>query len=343
MKTNSRRVLSIALVSVATTLGPSAWAQDKPVELRLAHWMPAQHALVKTAFAPWAKSVEAASNGSIKVVQFPAQQLGKAADHYDMARDGIAHMSWVSPGYQAARFPIFAASELPFLATKPGQGSAALDTWYRKYAATEMADVKLCLAHIHVGTLHSKAAITDPDQIRGMKIRPANGTVAQMITVLGGTNVQVSAPESRDALDKGVADAITFPWNSLVAFNVHKAARFHTDMRLYNASFVWVMNKPWYESLSVSQRKVIDDHCNTEWAERVGRDWGADEDSGAEKIASMRDQTIVKLTPEQLAKWKQAVQPVYDAWAKAMPDGAPDAAVVLEEYRKELAARGATE
>ena len=28
-------------------------------------------------------------------------------------------------------------------------GSLALDEWYRKYAATEMKDVKFCLAFIH--------------------------------------------------------------------------------------------------------------------------------------------------------------------------------------------------
>ncbi|MCK0509601.1 TRAP transporter substrate-binding protein (plasmid) [Aromatoleum buckelii] len=297
---------------------------------------------MKTGFAPWAKSVEAASGGSIKVMLFPAQQLGKAADHYDIARDGIADMSWVSPGYQVGRFPIFAASELPFMASAPGAGSAALDAWYRKYAAKEMADVKLCFAHMHIGTLHSKAPITDPDQIRGMKIRPANGTVAQMVTLLGGSNVQVSAPESRDALDKGVADAITFPWNSLITFNVHKAAKFHTDMRLYNASFVWVMNKGWYDQLSTAQRKVIDDHCNNEWAAKVGTAWGDEEDSGAAKLAEMGGgQTIVKLTPAQLDKWKKAVMPVYDMWAKATPAGSADPVEVLDEYRRELNARNA--
>src|SRR5690606_17022041 len=183
-----------------------------------------------------------------------------------------------------------------------------LDAWYRKYAPAEMSDVKFCLAHMHIGTLHSKTAITDPDQIRGMNVRPANGTVAQMVTMLGGSNVQVSAPESRDALDKGVADAITFPWNSLITFNVHKAAKFHTDMRLYNASFVWAMSKAWYEALSSAQRTVIDNHCNNDWANRVGTAWGDEEDSGAAKLAEMGDgQTIVKLTPEQLDKWKKAV------------------------------------
>ena len=94
--------------------------------------------MAKTGFEPWAKSVEAASNGSIKVAFFPAQQLGKAADHYDMARDGIADMTWVNPGYQAGRFPMIAAGELPFLISKPGPGSAALDKWYRNYAVASI-------------------------------------------------------------------------------------------------------------------------------------------------------------------------------------------------------------
>jgi hypothetical protein len=162
-----------ALAAVLTT--SPAIAQDKPVELKFAHWLPATHPLFRTGFEPWAKSVEAASKGSIKVVFFPAQQLGKAADHYDMARDGIADMAWVNPGYQAGRFPMYAAGELPFLMGSPGPASAALDAWYRTYAAKEMADVKFCFGHLHVGALHSKQPITEPTQFKGMQGHPQDG------------------------------------------------------------------------------------------------------------------------------------------------------------------------
>jgi len=209
-------------LGLAAALTAPASAQDKPVELKLAHWVPAQHALAVTGFIPWAKSVEEASGGSIKVTIFPAQQLGKAPDHYDLARDGIATMTYVNPGYQAGRFPIFAAGGLPFLVDKPGPASAALDAWYRSYAEKEMKDVRVCFAHLHVGTIHSKTPITEPGQIKGMKIRPASGTVGEMVSALGGTNVQVSAPEARDALSKGVADAITFPWLSIISFGIDR-------------------------------------------------------------------------------------------------------------------------
>lgn len=331
----------LCAAAVLAACGGPALAQDKPVEMRFAHWLPAQHSLAKTGFEPWAKSVEAASKGSIKISFYPAQQLGKAPDHYDMARDGIADMTWVSPGYQAGRFPIYAASELPFMASTPGGGSAALDAWYRKYAEREMKDVRVCLAHIHIGTLHSSKVITEPSQIKGMKIRPANGTVAQMVTLLGGTNVQVSAPESRDALEKGVADAITFPWDSLISFGIDKVAKHHIDFKLYSASFVWLINKGWYDKLAAGQKKVIDDHCTTEMAGKVGAAWGDVEDSGEGKLEKMGGHTITKLSPAQLASWRSAVAPMASNWTAAADKAGVNGKQVLEELQKELKSRNA--
>jgi TRAP-type transport system periplasmic protein len=339
--TTLHRIFSLTSLAFALSVaGFTAQAQEKPVELKFAHWVPGTHALSKLGFEPWIKSVEAASKGTIKVALFPAQQLGKAADHYDMARDGIADMTWVSPGYQAGRFPVFAAAELPFQMSKPGPGSAALDKWYRAYSAAEMKDVRVCFAHSHIGTLHSKKAITDPAQIKGMKIRPSNGTVAQTMSLLGATNVQVSAPESRDALEKGVADAITFPWQSILSFNIDKAVKFHTDMRLYAASFVWVMNPAWYNKLGPAQKKVMDEHCNNDWAAKVGAAWGDDEDSGQGKLEK-QGHTIVKVTPAQLDAWKKAVEPVTAQWLTAVAKTGVNGQQVLDALRQELKTRNA--
>ena len=71
----------------------AAPAQDKTFELRLSHWVPPSHPLQK-ALEDWGASIEKASNGSIKYKVYPSQQLGKAFDHYDMARDGIADFTY---------------------------------------------------------------------------------------------------------------------------------------------------------------------------------------------------------------------------------------------------------
>src|SRR5436305_5410373 len=144
----------LAILGLALGIG-SAAAQDKTFELKLSHWVPPSHPLQK-AIEEWGTSVEKASGGTIKYKVFPAQQLGKAFDHYDMARDGIADFTYVNPGYQPGRFPVIAAGELPFQFRDGRSGTAAVDAWYRAYAAREMPDVQYCFAFIHdPGSIHS--------------------------------------------------------------------------------------------------------------------------------------------------------------------------------------------
>jgi TRAP-type C4-dicarboxylate transport system substrate-binding protein len=269
---------------------------------------------------------------------FPAQQLGKAFDHYDMARDGIADLTYVNPGYQPGRFPIIAAAELPFLISDARGGSEALDVWYRKYAAREMRDVKYCLAFIHdPGTFHSSKKIVVPADIKGLKVRPANATMGTFVSQLGGANVQSSAPEVRDLLDKGVADSVLFPWGSVVLFGIDKVTKFHIDVPLYVTTFVFVFNKDRYAQMSAMQKKAIDDNCTTEMAGKVGEHWGVFEHDGIAKIKAEAGHEVYPLTADQLAQWKQAAEPLEKTWANNVRRVGIDPAVALRDLKAELA------
>jgi TRAP-type C4-dicarboxylate transport system substrate-binding protein len=333
---HTRTRFFVATALMALGLG-AAQAQDKPVMLKLASWVPAQHAL-NPALQAWADSLKAASGGTITSTLFPSEQLGKAFDHYDMARDGISDFSYVNPGYQPGRFPVFAASSLPFMVTNAKAGSAAIDAWYRAYAAKEMKDVHYCFAFAHdPGALHSRKKVLLPTDLKGMKVRPATATIGQMVTLLGGTNVQASAPESRDMLERGVADAITFPWGSLTLFGIDKVVKYHMDVPLYVTPFVWVMNKDKYEAMSANQKKAVDAHCTSEWAEKVGSAWADFEIAGHVKLAADPNREVYKLTPDQLKAWKQAVAPVEDQWAADVKKAGQDPAAVLAAFKQSLA------
>jgi TRAP-type C4-dicarboxylate transport system substrate-binding protein len=329
--------LTIGLILAAGV----AAADDQPVDLKLSHWVPPTHPL-QAAIQEWIDSIKKDSNGSITGTIYPAQQLGKAFDHYDMARDGIADFAYVNPGYQPGRFPIIAAGELPFLMANAKGGSAAFDAWYRKYAEKEMGDVHFCLAYVHdPGTLHSRKKIAVPADVSGLKVRPADATIANLVKQLGGANVQGSAPEARDMLEKGVADAIAFPWGSIVLFGIDKVVKYHVDMPLYVTTFVWVMNKDKYEGMSAAQRKVIDDHCTTEWAERMASPWADFEYAGRAKIAAEEGHEIVKPTPDQLALWRDQVKPLESQWAAGAKKAGVDPDQVLKELKASLAAHNA--
>ncbi|MFZ0194042.1 MAG: TRAP transporter substrate-binding protein [Pseudolabrys sp.] len=319
-----------------------ALAQDKTFELKLSHWVPPSHPLQK-ALEEWGASVEKDSGGTIKYKIYPAQQLGKAFDHYDMARDGIADLTYINPGYQPGRFPIIGAGELPFLMTNAKGGTQALDAWYRKYAAQEMKDVKFCLAFVHdPGAFHSRSKkIVVPEDIKGMKIRPAHATMATFVTMLGGTNVQASAPEVRDVLEKGVADAVTFPWGSVPLFGIDKVTKYHLDMPLYVTTFAFVFNKAKYDEMSASQKKVIDSHCTPEWALKVAAPWADFEHAGIAKIKAEAGQEIYEPTPAQVAEWKKAAQPLEEKWAENVKKTGVDPATVMKELKAQLSKEGA--
>src|SRR5438552_7235044 len=81
---NAMRHPAIGLaLALLCACGGSALAADATIELKLSHWIPPAHPL-HPAFQAWAADIEKASGGTIKSTIFPAQQLGKAVDHYDM-------------------------------------------------------------------------------------------------------------------------------------------------------------------------------------------------------------------------------------------------------------------
>ena len=328
--------LAFAAAALAAFTLPAS-AQDKTFDLRFSSWVPPSHGM-HPAIKEWGDSISKATNGTVKVTLYPAQQLGKADDHYDMARDGIAELTYIALGYQAGRLPMGEMVNLPFLMTNADGGSRAVDEWYRKYSPKEMPDVKMCLAFVHdPGALHAKKKITLPTEIRGMKIRSAHSTMADFITSLGGTNVRVSAPESRQALESGVADAITFPWESIYLFGIDKVTKFHIDEKLYATGFAWIINPAKYDAMSPAQKKVMDDHCNGEWAYRVGKEWGDFEAAGRERMKADKSHTVTALSPAELAAWKKSAEPVTATWAAEVSKAGYDPNAVLNELKATLA------
>jgi len=335
----ARALVPAAGLAILLATTPLAQAQDKTFELKLSHWVPPTHPLQK-AMEDWGSSVEKASNGTIKYKIFPSQQLGKAFDHYDMARDGIADLTYVNPGYQPGRFPIIAAGELPFvIGSAKGGGNRAIDAWYRKYAAKEMKDVHYCFSFIlDPLTWHSsKKKIVVPGDIKGIAVRPSQGTVAAWVTQLGGTNVQASATEVRDVIEKGVAEAVTFPWGSVPLLGVDKVTKYHMEAPLHTVTFQWLMSPATYNAMSASQKKVIDDHCTTEWAGRFADPWADFEHSGLEKVRAMAGHEVYKITDAQLAEWKKSAEPLKQKWADGVKKAGGDPDAIWKDFTGTLA------
>jgi TRAP-type C4-dicarboxylate transport system substrate-binding protein len=331
------KIATLVLGATLAVMAGPATAQDKTFNLRLSHWVPATHPLQK-AMEEWGASVEKASGGTIKSTVFPAQQLGKAFDHYDMTRDGIADLSYINPGQMPGRFPIISAGELPFMIREAHGATRAFDNWYRKYAGNEMKDVKYCFSFTYdPARIHSRnKKIVVPGDLKGVKMRPSQGTIATLVSQLGGTNVSVGPSETRDLMDKGVVDTVTAPLGSMFLFGYDKVTKYHLEIPITTSTFQWIMNKKTYEAMSASQKKVIDDHCTVDRASVFAGPWIDFEAAGLAKLKADPNREVYSVTPEQNAEWQKASEFLYKQWEDDVRKVGGDPVTIMKELKAAL-------
>lgn len=324
-----------ATLALGLGAGP-ALAQD--VTLRLHQFLPPQANVPKLVLDVWADNVEADSDGRIEVERYPSMQLGGTPPELmDQAIDGVADVVWTVVGYTPGRFPSTEVFELPFMVADARAASSAYWQMFEKHMKdSEFQDVHILGTWVHgPGIFHSKNEIRAPGDLQGMKIRGGSRLVNDLLSLLGATPVGMPVPAVPEGLSKGVIDATTIPWEVTTSLKVPELVKNHTEFTgaaLYTLTFVLAMNKDTYESLPDDLRTVIDDNSGLEFSIFAGGTQ-ADADGPAREIAVDADNNIVTLTEEETQVWREASQPIYDAWIADMDSKGIDGQALIDEAR----------
>jgi len=315
----------LAAMAPLALLPFAAQAQDPQVTLRFSHWSPPQHPMSAISVPEWVSAVEKASNGSIKIQVFPSSQLGQPADHYDMARDGVADITWANVGLQPGRFPIAQAIEMPGLYADPQGATMAFHEWYAPIAEREMKDVKLCQAQaLFPSEIHTKKEIKSIEEFKGLKMRTPNATQARFFSSMGSVIIPIPATQARDAVEKGVAEAVSFPWQSLIIFGIDALLPYHMDTPIGGNGFELLINKNSYNKLTANQKKAIDDNCTPENSEKFMRAWNKQEGDGRTALAGKAGHTVYPISDKLKADLRAAAEPARKEWADSVRKAGSD-------------------
>ncbi|SFT92101.1 TRAP transporter substrate-binding protein [Sedimentitalea nanhaiensis] len=339
--TYRRKLLGLAGAAAVAALATgfmttSALAQE--VTLKLHQFLPAQANVPKLILDVWADNVEKDSQGRIKVDRYPSMQLGgRPPELMDQVVDGVADIVWTVVGYTPGRFPSTEVFELPFMMTNARAVSHAYwDMFEKHWKDTDFKDVHILGTWVHgPGMIHSNKPVEKPEDLQGMKIRGGSRSINSLLTELGATPVGMPVPAVSEGLSKGVIDGTTIPWEVTPALKVPELVRNHTEFTgnaLYVLTFVLAMNKEKYESLPDDLKKVIDDNSGLEFSVFAGGTQ-ADSDGPARQIAVDLGNNIITLDAEQTAVWKEASQPIYDAWIADMDSKGIDGQALIDEAR----------
>ncbi len=336
----SRRaaVLGMGAAVAAPFVITSAQAQAV-VTLKLHHFLPPVSNGHAKMLAPWAKKVEADSQGKIKIDIFPSMQLGGTPPQlFDQARDGVADIVWTLPGSTPGRFPTTEVFELPFIAGQSGKANArAAQELANTFLKDEVKDVKLLSYWAHDGgVIHANKQIKTMEDMRGLKLRNPTRLAGEALKALGAVSVGMPVPQVPESLAQKVIDGAVIPWEVVPAVKVQELVKFHTEIigspTLYTASFFLAMNKAKYESMPAELQAVIDKNAGMAFAEFAGDMWDAE----AIRIRAMvvaRGNTITQLSTEEKARWIKATEPVYGPWIEQMKAKNIDGTKLIEAAR----------
>ncbi|MGJ8528438.1 TRAP transporter substrate-binding protein [Maritalea sp.] len=293
---------------------------------------------------PWAKAVEAASNGRVSIEIFPSMSLGgRPPELVGQARDGIVDIVWTVNGYTPGVFPRTEVFELPFVHTNnPGATNLAMAELFETDLAAEYKGLEVMFLHVHGGNgLHTvETPVTTPADVKGLKIRTPSRTGAWTIEALGASAAAMPVPALPQALATKAVDAAFVPWEIIPALKLEQQTQFQIEgadkVRFGTLVFQMSMNKSRWDELPEDIKLAFRDASGDAWLKELGEVWAATDDKGiAQAVAA--GNTHIMLTPEQTAEFEQALKPVIQRWVDEASGAGIDAAGLLAKAQTAIA------
>ena len=329
-----------AALAAALTFAFAAGAAAQDVTLKFSHFLGPTSFFERDVAQPWKKAIEEKSGGKVKVEVFNASSpLGGVTKQATQVKEGAVDVALGLRGAEGDRFPGTSVIELPFLIKDSASGSNALWALYKSGALdAEYKDYKVLALWVHdPGLIHTtKTRVTTLADLKGLKLRVPNRTVAAALTHAGAVPVVLQVNEVMPAVEKGELDGIVTNWaNPLPKFNDHM--KNHTDLKFYTSAFFILMNKAKYESLPAEARAAVDALSGDTWVAELGTLWN----KWAEPVRKGADapgHAVIAPDAAAMAAWRQGLAPVTEKYLDELAKTFPGA---KEAYRKmvELTAR----
>ena len=334
-----KKGMFMALVLFSVVLGFAVVAAAQPITLTFANQNPDTSWSGIHAIAPWAKQVEEATGGKVKIQIFYSQTLTKGKDSWEALKNGIADISWCFHGYWPGLTPLADVISLPALPFKTAEkGSEVLWKLYEKYPAIQeqFADNKVLLLFTSNPYLliTTKKQVKTMEDIKGMKIRMTGGPPTEMMKALGGTPMMVPMPDNYMSLQKGVIDGMGAPWEAIHGFRLYEVVNYYSETPFPAVYFTISMNKKKWESLDKDIQDAIMSVSGLEGSKFWGRNhFDTAKDGVMEKFkAEGKSIEVYSFPDEERQRWiDTAGKPIWEQWVKQMEDaGHSNAREILE-------------
>jgi C4-dicarboxylate-binding protein DctP len=234
---------------------------------------------------------------------------------------GGADLIAPTQGIYAPLSPNINVLSLPFLLSTPEAVQAAIDEpTIHKAIFSDLEKKNILPLAVWINgprdfSYKGSKPILVPADLHGIKIRVQPVKVdLETWKTLGANVVGMSWSEVPTALQQGVIEAVEPTPNALVGAGLGEMIDYVTRLDYHYSFYIVSTNKQWWEKLPADVRSGIQDALNaaTKW------NWenGTKENEAAYDKVRKLGKKIETLTPEQRAKWADAVKPVWKQYGE---------------------------
>lgn len=302
---------------------------------------PGTHFLTAELLVQWGKDVEKASNGSLKVNVLKAP-LGTPAAQFEVARDGVADVTFGVPGYTPGRFVLAEVAGVPNIGNTAESLSVGLWRTVLKFPQmeAEFEGVKLLgLAAVSPRQFwNGKRAINSLDDFKGLKIRVSGGLDGKVAKAIGVTTILQPAGKVYELLSNGVIDGVVFPKETMKSMKLERFIKFGTLVPggLSGAPMFLVMNQKRFDGLSKADQGAIMSASGEHFSKLNGPLWDTRDQAGVDHLLA-HGAKIATASPALVKQIKAVTQGVVDGWiAEAKSKRGVDGAALLRVFREEV-------
>ena len=329
-------VIAAASLAAAFMVGPVN-AQTPPIVIKFSHVVAPETPKGKGA-EKFKELAEKYTNGKVKVEVYPNSQLYKDKEEVEALQLGAVQM--LAPSL--AKFgPLgvkeFEVFDIPYIMPDKAALNRVThgEVGKKLLAKLEPKGIKgLAFWDNGFKIMSANKPLHKPEDFRGLKMRIQSSKVIEaQMRALGAIPQVMAFSEVYQALQTGVVDGTENPPSNMYTQKMNEVQKHATLSNHGYLGYAVIVNKKFWDGLPADVRGQLEKAMAdaTTYANDIAQKENDDALAAMQKAGTT---TFYKLTPEETAAWRKALDPVADEV------GSRVGKELIAEFRKEAAASG---
>jgi TRAP-type C4-dicarboxylate transport system substrate-binding protein len=287
---------------------------------------------------PITKMIEERTEGRVTVSIKWGSALGAGKDQYFVVRDGLADFSYFVTGYTPGRFPAIEVASLPFAASSAVNVNKALaaisDAGLFGDEYSEVVPLHYIASSPYSFSCPSLELKTLAD-FKGKKMRSPGSIQSNVLKALGSSPTVVPYSEAYTALQTGLVDCWINGPATILSSKLYEVSKNFLNIGFsYYGGSVVAMNQNVSTKVSAEDyQTILDIFTETRFLGAEVTDTG--EAAALEELKTL-GVTVTSLSPEEEAKFRDLVAPLWNDWIEEMNKKGRKGSEIVDVFVKTL-------